>query len=124
MNFAVEVEATAIREPNELRDKIRYLFALAKQSIEEELAGGIQPDTADHVSNDNNGHGRNQSNGRLATASQVRAIHAIAGRNRIELSARLRDRFGVSKPDDLSIGQASELIDELKAAGNGEGGRR
>ena len=121
VNFEVELEHSLIRQPDELKQKMKYLFGLAKEAVEEELAGGEQQDLAGH---DNNGNGRQRSKGRHATASQVRAIHAIANRNRIDLPSRLRDMFGVAKLDDLLITQASELIDDLKAAGNGTGGRR
>ena len=71
-----------------------------------------------------NGNGSRRSTGRNATQSQVRAIHAIANRQRIDLTAELRNRFDVDRPDDLGISQASELIDSLKATANGNGGRR
>lgn len=121
VNFAVEVEPTLIREPRELREKLRYLFGLAKEAVEEELNG-----TRPHGCNgDANGNGRQRrSNGRSATESQVRAIQAIADRHRIDLSVKLRDRFGVEQPDDLSISDASQLIDELKSQQNGAGGHR
>jgi hypothetical protein len=47
--------------------------------------------------------------------SQVRAIRAIANRAGVNLSELLRERFNVGRPDDLSIGDASTLIDDLKA---------
>lgn len=121
VHFEVELEHTLVRQPDELKEKIRYLFAQAKEAVEEELAGGGQ----DHAgeANANNGS-RRFSNGRQATASQCRAIHAIASRNRVDLPSRLRDRFGVDEPTDLLIGQASELIDELKGTSNGAGGSR
>jgi hypothetical protein len=129
--FEVEIESGLVREPDELRERIRYLFGLAKEAVEEELNGNSSPSTNGHSGNghrnghDNNGNGsRRPANGRSATASQVRAIHAIASRNRIDLDGHLRDEFGVSKPDDLSIGQASEFIDALKSQSNGTGGRR
>ena len=56
---------------------------------------------------------------RRATGSQVKAIHAIAGRNRIDVARLVQDRFSVQRPDDLSISDASTLIDELKAAQTG-----
>lgn len=74
-----------------------------------------------------NGNGRDSGNGRptgrLATASQVRAICGIAKRQKIDLSVALQDRFGVARPDDLSIGQASEFIDAIKPQPSGAGGR-
>jgi|SRR6056297_367543 len=51
---------------------------------------------------------------RLATEKQVRAIHAMADRQGIDLNAQLHDRFSVSNVKALTIRQASELIDELK----------
>ena len=51
---------------------------------------------------------------RPATASQVRALRAIAARRKIDLVGLLRDRFGIQTADELGIRQASNLIDELK----------
>ena len=56
-----------------------------------------------------------QPSPRPATASQVKAIRAIASRRRIDLVALLRERFGLQTADELGIRQASELIDELKS---------
>jgi hypothetical protein len=51
---------------------------------------------------------------RPATASQVRALRAIATRRKIDLVGLLRDKFGLTTADELGIRQASNLIDELK----------
>ena len=136
VHFAVEVEASLLREPNELREKIKYLFSQAKEAVEEELSCGPQEangkNANGHANNGNgstgsnghtsNGNGQNSRNGRGATSAQVRAIHAIASRERVDLTARLGEDFGVSHPEDLSISDASTLIDGLKS--NGTGGRR
>jgi hypothetical protein len=52
---------------------------------------------------------------RPATASQVRALRAIAARRKIDLVGVLRERFGLTTADELGIRQASNLIDELKS---------
>jgi hypothetical protein len=52
---------------------------------------------------------------RPATASQVKAIRAIAARRKIDLVGLLRERFGLTTADELGIRQASNLIDELKS---------
>jgi hypothetical protein len=52
---------------------------------------------------------------RPATASQVKAIRAIAARRKIDLVGLLRERFGIQTADELGIRQASNLIDELKS---------
>jgi hypothetical protein len=68
-----------------------------------------------------------QPSPRPATASQVRALRAIAARRKIDLVGLLRDRFGLTTADELGIRQASSLIDELKsdepttAGSNGNG---
>jgi len=51
---------------------------------------------------------------RPATASQVKAIRAIAARRKIDLVGMLRKRFGLNTADELGNRQASNLIDELK----------
>ena len=56
-----------------------------------------------------------QPSPRPATASQVKAIRAIAARRKIDLVGLLRDRFGLTTADELGIRQASNLIDELKS---------
>ena len=60
-------------------------------------------------------HFQNQPSPRPATASQVKAIRAIAARRKIDLVGLLRERFGLSTADALGIRQASALIDELKS---------
>jgi hypothetical protein len=52
---------------------------------------------------------------RPATASQVKAIRAIAARRKVDLVGLLRERFGLTTADELGIRQASALIDELKS---------
>ena len=52
------------------------------------------------------------------------AVRAIADRRQIDLARELNSRFGVSQPDSLSITEASQCIDELKALGNGQGAGR
>jgi hypothetical protein len=54
---------------------------------------------------------------RPATASQVKAIRAIAARRKIDLVGPLRERFGLTTADEFGIRQASNLIDELKRGG-------
>jgi hypothetical protein len=66
--------------------------------------------------------GRTTPAPRPATASQVKAIRAIASRRRIDLPGLLQTRFGLMAPSELGIRQASELIDELKADGDDTAG--
>ncbi len=122
VNLELELESGLVNEPDRLQERIRQLFRLAKASVDDELNGNGQASPNGQQSNGNGQ--RRQTNGRPATQSQVRAIHAIANRQRIDLGSLLRERFGTDQPGDLSISDASQLIDELKASTNGTGGRR
>jgi len=135
VNLEIEVESGLVREPDKLQAKVDYMFDLAKASVDAQLDGNGHTDQSsaggdhDHNGNTNgngrsNGNGSRRTNGRQATESQVRAIHAIANRRRLDLTAELRDRFGVDRPDDLSVSQASEMIDSIKPQPSGNGGRR
>ena len=137
-NLELELDSGAIGDPDRLRQQVRHLFGLAKASVEEELnqqqavlpnAGGNGHGRDPHTNGNGNGHSASngnssprRSNGRTATQSQIRAIKAIANRQRLDLGPQL-EHFGVRAVEDLGIQQASELIDELKAqpAGMGDG---
>ncbi|MBX3452778.1 MAG: hypothetical protein KF777_24795 [Planctomycetaceae bacterium] len=134
VNLELEIEAGLVNQPEELQERIRRLYRLAKASVDEELSSDSQPmngngHTNGHRTNGHshaNGHsnGSRRSNGRSATASQVRALHAIASRQRIDLTGELRQRYDVDRLDDLSISEASEMIDALKPQTSENGGRR
>ncbi len=129
INVEVELDAGVIREPDRLRGQIQQLFEVAETSVNEELHSA-QANVSRSPQNGANGKGQNghrngdangssnggsrNGNGRLATQSQVRAIHAIANRQRVDLPDLLQNRFRVSRPDELSIRDASHMIDELK----------
>lgn len=61
---------------------------------------------------------------RPATASQVRALGAIADRQRLDLVELLKQRFHIQTAAELSITEASQLIDELKSSAAGSAGGR
>lgn len=65
------------------------------------------------VDNHRNGNGA-QGHGTGMTASQRRAIDAIAQRMQVDAGSEAHDLCGLSL-DALTIRQASELIDHLKA---------
>jgi hypothetical protein len=52
-----------------------------------------------------------------ATASQVKAIRSIARQRDVDLVAILRSEYDVERPEDLTLRQASGLIDWLKGEG-------
>ena len=54
--------------------------------------------------------------------SQVKALYAITKSQGLNLNQLLRERFRIGRPEQLSIGEASRLIDELKSGENRGGG--
>jgi hypothetical protein len=125
VNLEVELESGLVSQPEGLHERIQHLFGLARAAVEEEL----NPD-GHQDGHDTNGerHQRptqdHSRNGRRATESQVRAIHAIAHRQSVNLTELLRGRYQLDRAEDLALKEASQLIDELKAATNGKGGRQ
>jgi hypothetical protein len=128
VNLEVELDSGVVDDPDRLRSQIQKLFGLARQSLDAELhSGGSNGNghSNGHQGNGSNGHSRNGGGSvRAATQSQARAIRAIAGRQRVNLDQLLTDRFGVGQPEDLSISDASSLIDELKGQPASNGGTR
>jgi len=122
----LELESGLVDQPAKLKDRIRQLFTMAKAAVDEELAGQVTA-SANGQHNGHaaqaNGHGhdngRRRDATRKATASQARALNAIADRQGVNLADLLRQRFGVDQAGDLSITEASALIDQLKAQANG-----
>jgi hypothetical protein len=86
---------------------------------------GQAPDPAADVRPTKNGHplSLRSSGPRRATANQIRAIEAIAVRQNVDLAGLLAKRFHTDQLSDLSITQASELIDQLQIRGDSAGGR-
>jgi hypothetical protein len=132
-NLDLEIENGLLRDPAGFRDQVRDAFDAAQQAVDDELArlqGGREP-TETRVALASNGHhngahatiGKPVTRlatysgqvGKPATPSQVRAILSIARRQHADLEGLLGD-LGVTRPEELSLADASRLIDQLKAA--------
>ena len=153
VNLELEIDSTLVAEPERLQERIRELFGLANASIDEELhveptqpAANAQHSTGQaattprqpHANGRNgasrgttngyrsNGNGRQSANNSPpATASQIRALHAITNRLGLNLETVLQDRFNLGDAAVLTVAEASQLIDELNATSTAAaGGRR
>ena len=106
--------------------KVAGAFAACRRAVNDQLAqqsGHSSPNGNGHAGNNSNRNGHSHENGNgngtrheigTATQSQVRAIFAIARRQRVDPTNLVRERFNVERLEDLSIREASTLIDDLK----------
>ena len=127
INVEMELDSALVTEPTKLQDRIRQLFAVVRASLTEELNGNghaapqengnghAQPLENGNRNGNGNGNGSARISGQpQATQKQVKAIHAIARTRRIDVRQFLNDRFRVGRPDDLTLKEASQAIDDLK----------
>lgn len=128
INVEMELDSALVNDPPKLQERIRQLFGLVRLSLAEELNGngngshspsnGAASATGREQHNDGNGNGSSQRSSppRPATQSQVKAIFAITRAQGLNVNQLLRDRYHVGKPEELSIKEASQLIDSLKSS--------
>jgi hypothetical protein len=126
---SVEVELDAGLLEHDLasfHEWARAAYVACHQAVHDELARlqqqaglPVEPRPALPVETGNdvppaaNGRGRPR---KPATVNQVRAIAALARRQQLDLADWLRAGYGVGRPEELSLAEASRLIDELKSA--------
>jgi hypothetical protein len=119
INVEVEIESALLSEPARLKERIRQTFGLVREALADELNGSSNGKTHAEPRNGNgattNSDSRKSPPVRPATDSQLRAINSIAKRQQVNLDELLHQRFHLGRIQDLSIRQASQLIDELKA---------
>ena len=106
--------------------KVASAFAACRQAVNDQLTQQSEhssPNGNGHAGNNPSRNGHSHANGKsqgtrhevgTATQSQVRAIFAIARRQRVDPANLVRERFNVERLEDLSIREASTLIDDLK----------
>ena len=101
VGLEMEAEASLVHRPDEFYEQIAHLFQLARESVDRELTR--QPARAGNgAARNGRSHGRDRL-ARAATPNQIRAIHAIASEQQLDLDAELLDRFGVEYPEALSL---------------------
>jgi hypothetical protein len=113
VGLELEVDSSLAEQPQQLQERIDRLFRLAQEAVDRELNGR---DAAAAAS------ANHEPPVRPATPAQIRAIHAIANRQNLDLTEELKSRFGVYRSDDLSLEEASALIDAIKPVVNGVAG--
>lgn len=137
VTLVAELSADLAGRP-ELQTQLDGLFAQAQSALERQVKA-YAGETAPQIPELNNGNGENSRrhgtngightnghghrNGGGVTKSQARAIEAIADRAGLDAAQEAHDLFGVEL-DELTINQASELIDVLKTQAPASNGNR
>ena len=141
-NLELELDASLLeRDLDAFHTQIRGAYMAAHQAVHDELArlqaAGTQaptkPPARDAVNGSGPGDGHARDNGEAvlagrtaaeaprpakpATANQLEAIRSIARQRMVDLVAILRSEYDVESAEDLTLRQASALIDWLKGAG-------
>ena len=137
-NLELELDASLLeRDLDAFHNQIRGAYVAAHQAVHDELAR-LQTLTESkpqapawtserghnrngHDGEDRNGHPRRfqeapSRSRQPATPNQIKAILAIARKQNADLGTLLRQEYRVEQPEDLTIRQASELIDLLKSS--------
>lgn len=118
IGLEMEAEASLVHQTALFHDQVDQLFALARESVDRELAKPAATLA--------NGPLRNFMNRsregveRAATENQLRALKAITNAQGLDLLFELRVRFGIENLAELTLVQASRLIDELKSEVSGK----
>jgi len=116
-SIELELDTTEDQDTHALHDRMRQLFAVARDAVAEELDLSTQPgNTAGCQQPAANGNGRTV---RPATEAQVRAINVICSRLGLDPHAEAHRRLGRGI-QELTLPEASTLIDQLKGLQNGQ----
>lgn len=122
INVTAELDQALLTRPDELQAQIDALYGQAQNAIDRQLRDHPAASAPRSPTTNGNGYHRESTgghrtngsrNGGGMTVSQRKAIDAIARRSGVDAQRESHEVFGVAL-DDLSLRQASELIDTLK----------
>jgi len=125
VNIEVEVDSSLVGDSAKLQAHIRHLFELARRSLTEELQSNNE-----HACVEDSHHQRNESsfngNGaghavtaapvRYASEKQLALIQGLARKHGVPVPELLK-QAGVRVFNDMSVRQASAMIESLKSGG-------
>ncbi len=134
MSLEVELDIALLQDTDQLRERVRRLYQLARQSVDEELRRpnrgsstivSVKPPAPNVVGWRSTSEQTVRASHLLprhvepwpwqkASPGQIRAIFAITKRQGLDANAIIRDRCGVFRMEHLTMREASSLIDELQ----------
>ena len=125
VNIELELDSSLALDSQKLRDHIRKLFDLANASLEEELQGTTEPASAEELRNQPNessfngngaGHAVTAAPVRYASEKQLALIQGLLRKSKIPYQPLLGE-CKVSSFNELTVQQASRMIENLKVSG-------
>jgi hypothetical protein len=114
VNLEVELDSALINEPDRFHERIRQVFRLAQQAIDEELTRQHSSGTASHVTNGNNGHAAQPTNNGNGTghATNGNGQHANGNGN-----GHATNGNGKSVASEKQMTFARQLAGQIKGLG-------
>ena len=133
INVTAELDQSLLARPDELQVQIAALYAHAHEALDNQVAQGPAAGRQGTISQPGERQrsaspvpatrpARNNGSPAPATSSQQRAIVSICNRLNLDPDSEAGQLFGAVLAD-LSVKQASQLIDHLKAVQPTEPGR-
>jgi hypothetical protein len=124
VGIEVEVDSSLVGDSAKLQAQIRHLFELARRSLTEELQASGEPASVEdsHQRDDDSfngngaGHAVTVTPVRFATEKQIICIQGLARKHGIPVPELLK-QAGVRVFNDMSVRQASAMIESLKSGG-------
>ena len=125
VNIELELDSSLALDSQKLRDHIRKLFDLANASLSEELQGTTEPASVEeshYQRNDDsfNGNGAGHAVSvppvRYASEKQLALIQGLIRKSKIPYQPLLGE-CKVASFNELTVQQASRMIETLKAGG-------
>ena len=122
VGLEIEVDSSLVGDSAKLQAQIRHLFELARRSLAEELHSNNEPACVEesHYHRDGanlNGNGAGNAVSvtpvRFATEKQIICIQGLARKHGIPVPELLK-QAGVRVFNDMSVRQASQMIESLK----------
>ena len=125
VSVELELDSTLALDSQKLRDHIRKLFDLANASLEEELQGTTESASVEelrHQRNDDSFNGNSAGNAvtvapvRYASEKQLALIQGLIRKSKTPYQPLLGE-CKVASFNELTVQEASRLIESLKAGG-------
>ena len=113
LNLCAELDHALLANPDRLLQEIAGLYRQADAALDRRLPAPAGSDSPRSANPDRSGS-RRDADDRPITCSHLRALGVMADKRKLNLDAVAEREFGVAAAD-LSIEEASRLIDLLKA---------